>query len=364
MSIYGHPEYPSNLPEGAPPAPCYQGIVVDNKDPEKRGRIRVRCPQLYGTPSEEESIPDDQLPWALPAFPFGSAGTGSLMVPEAGTGVYLMFIGGRPSSPVWFGSWLTEDDSADEFKSGYDPEPKSYLIKTPAGNKIELRETANEVHIDIETSGGHRVHIDDSGQKIQAETSGGHIALFDDANQAIEFTSSGGHVIRMDDLLQKAEIKTTGGHTILMDDLAQSIQMMNSSGPFMLLDGLAQMATLDAAGGVNINSSGGNIQIGAPAGNIVMTAGIATTFVSAAQAIPTVMSMDANGVNMVAQTSALSLTPTSVQLNATTAPIIMNGLATTINSSGLLSLNAGGSMTLAAPSGTITGTDSTGPVIP
>lgn len=38
----------------------YIGIVIDDNDPEKRARIRVRLPIF------QDTIPDDKLPWAVP----------------------------------------------------------------------------------------------------------------------------------------------------------------------------------------------------------------------------------------------------------------------------------------------------------
>lgn len=38
----------------------FAGIVVDDDDPERRGRVRVRVPALHG---QQRDIPDDALPW-------------------------------------------------------------------------------------------------------------------------------------------------------------------------------------------------------------------------------------------------------------------------------------------------------------
>ena len=53
----------------------YRGIVVDNVDPNKSGRVKVRIFELHGLPSDTEMLdgtpsenltqtPDDKLPWA------------------------------------------------------------------------------------------------------------------------------------------------------------------------------------------------------------------------------------------------------------------------------------------------------------
>ena len=44
-----------------------RGIVVDNNDPKKLGRLKVRIPSAYG------EQPVDNLPWAWPCFSYGGS---------------------------------------------------------------------------------------------------------------------------------------------------------------------------------------------------------------------------------------------------------------------------------------------------
>ena len=83
-----------------------RGIVVDNADPQKLGRLKVFVPGVYG-----ESQPAENLPWAWPCFPSGgSDDCGFFKVPEIGACVWieLQWTDGQPdpSYPVWTGVWV------------------------------------------------------------------------------------------------------------------------------------------------------------------------------------------------------------------------------------------------------------------
>ena len=45
----------------------YRGFVMDNRDPEKRGRLKLKVPTVLG---------NQDTGWALPCLPFGVIGKG------------------------------------------------------------------------------------------------------------------------------------------------------------------------------------------------------------------------------------------------------------------------------------------------
>lgn len=78
----------------------YRGIVVDNSDPLKKKRLKLKVPQVLG-----EEITE----WAW------SKETSSVKTksPNPGQGVWVLFEGGDPSYPVWsgtFGTNVTQDN--------------------------------------------------------------------------------------------------------------------------------------------------------------------------------------------------------------------------------------------------------------
>lgn len=75
----------------------YQGTVVENNDPLRRGRLLVQVPDVGGL------VP---LSWAEACVPLaGPTGPpmGVYMVPPKGAGVWVEFEQGDPSHPIWVG---------------------------------------------------------------------------------------------------------------------------------------------------------------------------------------------------------------------------------------------------------------------
>jgi hypothetical protein len=67
----------------------YYWYVAVNADPLAAGRVKVRVPQVFGTQASG---------WASPMVPL-------TFVPEIGAPVAVMFVGGDPSQPVFFGNF-------------------------------------------------------------------------------------------------------------------------------------------------------------------------------------------------------------------------------------------------------------------
>lgn len=83
----------------------YRGTVVNNIDPENRGRIQVMVPDVLGT------VPST---WAECCAPFsGMPGTaaGFFAIPPVGAAVWVEFEQGNPDLPIWSGGrWETSTD--------------------------------------------------------------------------------------------------------------------------------------------------------------------------------------------------------------------------------------------------------------
>jgi uncharacterized protein involved in type VI secretion and phage assembly len=76
----------------------YDGLVVDNKDPAKRGRVKIKIPGLV----------EPSTNWALPvggSHSSGEPGRGAFDPPRPGAAVIVQFLKGDPDAPVYFGGW-------------------------------------------------------------------------------------------------------------------------------------------------------------------------------------------------------------------------------------------------------------------
>jgi uncharacterized protein involved in type VI secretion and phage assembly len=119
----------------------YRGKVVDNNDPEKRGRIKVRCPVLLGLEV-----------WALPCVPYAGKDRGMLFLPDVDIQVWVEFEAGDPTYPIWSGCFWDQERPAPEHG------PHIKVIKT---EKVEIRIDDQANKITISNSFGTILEIQD-----------------------------------------------------------------------------------------------------------------------------------------------------------------------------------------------------------
>ena len=72
----------------------YRAKVVDVKDPEQRGRIRVQCPKVLG---------DAKSSWCEPCIPVAYDNGGDFSIPKVGEFVWVEFEEGNPNKPIYTG---------------------------------------------------------------------------------------------------------------------------------------------------------------------------------------------------------------------------------------------------------------------
>lgn len=96
----------------------YRGTVLNNVDPEQRGRLMLNVPDVLG------SIPSS---WAEPCVPLaGPTGPpmGVYLVPPIGAAVWVEFEHGDPDYPIWAGCrWGGQSDVPSIAKAGNPADP-------------------------------------------------------------------------------------------------------------------------------------------------------------------------------------------------------------------------------------------------
>ncbi|MBX3607177.1 MAG: hypothetical protein KF788_18000 [Piscinibacter sp.] len=168
----------------------YRALVVDNDDPDKRGRLKLRVPALLG---------DQTSNWALPSFPCGGlAGQGWYAVPAVDAQVWVEFEAGDLDQPIWTGVfWQQASDVPAEVQGG---PPSTTLIKTGKGHKLLLEDQDDAEAVELVHSGGASITIDKNGTialtdqggaKVTLDADAGQILIEDTNGNSIALTSSG-----------------------------------------------------------------------------------------------------------------------------------------------------------------------------
>jgi hypothetical protein len=107
------PEHTSARLDGLWPA-----LVEYVLDPLQMGRVRVRVYHLFGPQGTDikTKVPTDQLPWAMPCFPFaGGNDYGSFMIPPVGSTVWVAAASGNPEVLVYLGGFYAINKEAQEY---------------------------------------------------------------------------------------------------------------------------------------------------------------------------------------------------------------------------------------------------------
>ena len=141
------------------------GVVTNNEDPEKLGRVKVKYPWRE---TEDESY------WVRVATFMGGAKMGGYFLPEVNDEVLLAFENGDIDHPFVIGSlWSGKMNPPEENKGKNDRR----LIKSRSGHQVILDDTNGKERIEIkDKSGNNMLTIDTSTNTIEI-TSGQDIKL-------------------------------------------------------------------------------------------------------------------------------------------------------------------------------------------
>lgn len=142
------------------------GIVTNNKDPDKLGRVKVKFPWL----SEE-----DESDWTRISSPMAGKERGIFILPDVDDEVLLVFDHGEIDKPYIIGSLWNGKDKPPETNS--DGKNNIKIIKSRSGHTIKIDDTEGEEKIEIVDKGEeNKICIDSSNKKISIEC-GGDIEL-------------------------------------------------------------------------------------------------------------------------------------------------------------------------------------------
>lgn len=160
------------------------GIVTNNKDPEKLGRLKVKFPWLSD---------NNETDWVRMTTFMAGGGRGCFFLPEVGDEVLVAFEHGDINRPYIVGAlWNGVDQSPENNSDGQNNIRK---IRSRSGHEIIFNDdnTAKQEKIEIHTNAGHKVVLNDStGQeKIEIiDKSGNNKFTIDSVQNSINIESA------------------------------------------------------------------------------------------------------------------------------------------------------------------------------
>ena len=159
----------------------YRGFVVDNEDPEQKGRLRLRVPSVFA---------GETTAWALPCLPFGgTTDQGFFMIPEVDAQVWVEFEEGNLHQPIWTGVfWQGGGDIPTEAAK---TPPTTRVIKTPSGHTLQFDDEDGSEQFRLAHPAGSAITIDENGTIDLVNPSGEHLILDASGSEVILECSNG-----------------------------------------------------------------------------------------------------------------------------------------------------------------------------
>ncbi|MGB3344296.1 MAG: phage baseplate assembly protein V [Aequorivita sp.] len=136
----------------------YRGLVTDNNDPTKRGRVKVQVP----------SVLNELEVWALPCLPYAGNNVGLYTIPESGAGVWVEFEGGDPSFPIWTGGFWA-DNQLPKNEQSTEATPALRMLRSEKGLMITFNDDSEVLTIsDVDGSNIMTLDVQSGKIRIQA----------------------------------------------------------------------------------------------------------------------------------------------------------------------------------------------------
>lgn len=136
----------------------YRGTVVQNVDPEQRGRIMAMVPDVSSL------IPTT---WALACVPLTGKSMGSYIVPQIGSGVWIEYEQGDIDYPVWTGGFWGSSADVPALALSGNPVSPSIVLQTALQHTIVLSDVPGPTGgIMLKSSTGAMIVVNDVGITI------------------------------------------------------------------------------------------------------------------------------------------------------------------------------------------------------
>lgn len=140
----------------------YRGTVINNVDPELRGRLQISVPDVLNL------VPST---WAEPCTPLAGPpgpGMGVYMVPPIGAGVWVEFERGDANYPIWVGCrWGSPSDIPPMAHAGL-PVAPNIVLQTLGQHSLVISDLPGPTGgLMLKSAAGASIIVNDTGIYIQ-----------------------------------------------------------------------------------------------------------------------------------------------------------------------------------------------------
>jgi hypothetical protein len=186
----------------------YKGLVIDNVDEGKRGRLLVKVKDVLG----------EEPAWMPGVFPMGGNDKEAFVfIPAKGSTVLVEFIGGDVSFPIWTGTYWDEDVNTSPPEPVDMTEKQLSLVKTRSGAEVRVTDDGEKVTVRIGTADGTEFSIDERGKVRVVDKRGAGVVLDPEPEGAEATVTVSGHGDSSIKLAGSRVDVTAGETSITMD---------------------------------------------------------------------------------------------------------------------------------------------------
>jgi uncharacterized protein involved in type VI secretion and phage assembly len=156
----------------------YPALVVDVKDPDAQGRVKVKLPWAPDAAGAALEL------WARLATLMAGNNRGTWFIPDVDDEVLVAFEAGDARRPYVIGALWNGTDQPPETMDGAGRNFKK-LVRSRNGVKITLDDQDGQEKLILETPGGQKITLEDGPGAIQIEDSNGNSVKLETAGITI-----------------------------------------------------------------------------------------------------------------------------------------------------------------------------------
>jgi hypothetical protein len=203
----------------------YRAMVVRVDDPQERGRVQLRCPQVGHI--------DAPNVWVPPAFSGAGTNRGQFWPPEVGDTVYVCFQQGNAGRPqCYFGGWYGHVDNASEAPEEFaytNGVPQTRGLVTRGGHRLIFKDTPDGEQIELVWhKPGSPLEAPVTNRRLSDPAEGAETPDRSGDTASLKFLPNGN--IEVQDKVEQKITLDAEGSQIVIEDVNGNIVTLDSKG--------------------------------------------------------------------------------------------------------------------------------------